>query len=112
MLKCVPISVLIPLPISLQALDAGLRQVKAASPWKPALFISVESPTKVYVMAQVPPAAVEKGLKANEWVGQVAELLQGKGGGKAESAQVQGSSAMNVEKCIEICSEFAKLKLK
>jgi alanyl-tRNA synthetase len=40
------------------------------------------------------------------------QLLEGKGGGKAESAQAQGKNAKNLEKAVEICIKFAEEKLK
>lgn len=54
---------------------------------------------------------MSKGLKANEWVQQVSELMQGKGGGKAESAQASGSNVSCLEEALVITTQFANLKL-
>lgn len=54
---------------------------------------------------------MSKGLKANEWVQQVTGLMQGKGGGKAESAQASGSNVSCLEEALSIATQFANIKL-
>lgn len=54
---------------------------------------------------------MSKGLKANEWVQQVSGLMQGKGGGKAESAQASGSNVSCLEEALIIATQFANIKL-
>lgn len=54
---------------------------------------------------------MDKGLKANEWVQQVSGLMQGKGGGKAESAQASGSDVSCLEEALIIAIQFANIKL-
>jgi hypothetical protein len=57
---------------NLKALDAALKITRGI---KPALFFTVEENTgKVFVMAAVDKGGVDKGLKANEWVGGVVEV--------------------------------------
>lgn len=55
--------------------------------------------------------ATSKGLKANEWVQQVSQLIGGKGGGKAESAQATGTNAEVVNEAMDLAKKFAELKL-
>lgn len=55
--------------------------------------------------------AVNKGLKANEWVQQVSGLMQGKGGGKPESAQASGSNISCLQEVLSIATQFANAKL-
>jgi len=94
-----------------KALDAALKQVKALSPATSALFFTVDDQAgKVYALSTVSAEGVQKGLKANEWVAAVAKIVDGKGGGKAESAQAQGKN-VNFEQAVKTAVEFAKLKL-
>merc|ERR1719419_1488856 len=77
-----------------KALDGALKQVKAICPNVPTLFISADKEAgKVLCMAQVSKEVISaKGLKANEWCGQVQALINGKGGGKPENAQASGNN--------------------
>lgn len=96
-----------------KALDAALKQVRILNPDTSAMFFSVDSEMgKIFCLASVPKSAVEKGLKANEWVGTVAEIMQGKGGGKADSAQASGKNINSLSECLKLAEEFAKLKLR
>ncbi|XP_017472431.1 PREDICTED: alanine--tRNA ligase, cytoplasmic [Rhagoletis zephyria] len=95
-----------------KALDGALKQVRSLCPDAAALFLSVdEDSKKVFCLASVPKSAVDKGLKANEWVQQLSEIIGGKGGGKAESAQASGSRYENVDEVIRTATEFAKNKI-
>lgn len=49
--------------------------------------------------------------KANEWIKEVSTSINGKGGGKAESAQAQGSNTDKMDEAVELAVNFAKLKL-
>lgn len=55
--------------------------------------------------------AVDKGLKANEWVSAISSLMGGKGGGKAESAQASGSNFAAKDKILSCACQFAEQKL-
>lgn len=95
-----------------KALDAALKQVRALSPETSAMFISVDSDSKkVFCLSSVPKGAIEKGLKANEWVQHVSGAMGGKGGGKPESAQASGPNFQNVEEILNLANQFAKTKL-
>ena len=54
---------------------------------------------------------MKKGLKANEWVGHISGLLQGKGGGKDNSAQAVGTNVSACDEAMELSREYSKLKL-
>jgi alanyl-tRNA synthetase len=56
-------------------------------------------------------SAVNRGLKANEWVQQVSGLMQGKGGGKPEAAQASGSNISCLQEALNIAAQFADIKL-
>lgn len=55
--------------------------------------------------------AVNKGLNANEWVQQVSALMQGKGGGKPESAQASGSNYLCLKQVLKVAADFAMSRL-
>ncbi|XP_040574942.1 alanine--tRNA ligase, cytoplasmic [Lepeophtheirus salmonis] len=93
-----------------KALDGALKVIKSSN-IPAALFISGDEDTgKVLCMAQVNKELTSK-LKANEWCQQVQKILNGKGGGKAESAQATGTNLNGIQEAISIAAEFAKLKL-
>lgn len=95
-----------------KALDGALKQVRALCPDAAALFLSVDPDSKkIFCLASVPKSAVDKGLKANEWVQQLCEIIGGKGGGKPESAQASGTNYEKVDEVIRVATEFAKLKV-
>lgn len=95
-----------------KALDAALKQVRSLSPGTSALFVTVDADSdKVFCLSSVPREAVERGLKANEWVQAVAARLGGKGGGKADSAQAAGANGVAVGEILELAESFARSKL-
>ncbi|XP_014661746.1 PREDICTED: alanine--tRNA ligase, cytoplasmic-like [Priapulus caudatus] len=95
-----------------KALDGAIQQYKALSPKTAAIFFSTDEDTdKVLCMCCVPKELVTKGLKANEWVGHVSGVLNGKGGGKEAAAQATGSNIESVDIAIKMAEEFALLKL-
>lgn len=54
---------------------------------------------------------IERGLKASEWINSVTNLLDGKGGGRAESAQAIGNNPANVAQAMAKATEYARDKL-
>lgn len=54
---------------------------------------------------------IQQGLKADEWVKSVSELLGGKCGGKDLSAQGSGPNVGCLKKAVETATQFAKQKL-
>lgn len=95
-----------------KALDGALKQVKQLCPNTAAIFFSVDDDTnKIFCLAAVPKNAIERGLLASEWVQSIATLINGKGGGKAESAQASGSNPSCLNEAMKIAREFAISKL-
>lgn len=95
-----------------KALDAALKQVRSLSPATSALFVTVDSDSnKVFCLASVPKTAIDKGLKANEWVQTIATKLGGKGGGKPDSAQASGANTVDVDVLLDLAKKFAETKL-
>jgi len=54
---------------------------------------------------------VTRGLKANEWVSEVQDLMEGKGGGKELSAQATGTNIRCLSRAVELTKEYAARKL-
>lgn len=95
-----------------KALDSALKQVRSLSPKTSALFVTVDADSnKVFCLSSVPKEAVEKGLKANEWVQTVAVKIGGKGGGKPDSAQASGNNSVVIDEILELAKKFAESKL-
>ncbi|KAJ8930486.1 hypothetical protein NQ314_016713 [Rhamnusium bicolor] len=94
-----------------KALDTALKQVRSLSPNTSALFVTVDQDTnKVYCLSSVPKDAIEKGLKANEWVQEIAKKLGGKGGGKPDSAQASGNNSVDINDILNLAKKFADSK--
>ncbi|XP_076061045.1 alanine--tRNA ligase, cytoplasmic [Oratosquilla oratoria] len=91
-----------------KVVNDALKEVKNI----PALFISSdEDSNKILAMASVPKDVVAKGLKADEWVKNLAELIVGRGGGKPESAQVSGTNVAALKEALKMSHSFAQQKL-
>ena len=95
-----------------KALDSALKTVKSITSTSAALFFSVdEDANKIICLASVPKETTEKGLKANEWINNIVTLINGKGGGKLESAQATGTNISALDEAVKLSQEFASLKL-
>ncbi|XP_055592644.1 alanine--tRNA ligase, cytoplasmic [Uranotaenia lowii] len=95
-----------------KALDAALKEVRKINPEQSALFVSSDPDSKkIFCLASVPKSAVDKGLKANEWISHISPSMGGKGGGKPESAQASGGNFDRVEEILELARTFAATKL-
>merc|ERR1719425_1555 len=96
-----------------KAVDGALKQVKALAPDTATIFFSSDPDSgKILCMAQCSKQSVGAGLKANEWCGSVSALINGKGGGKPESAQASGTNTASLNQAMEIAEKFAMEKLK
>ncbi|XP_076283267.1 alanine--tRNA ligase, cytoplasmic isoform X1 [Lasioglossum baleicum] len=95
-----------------KALDSALKKIKAISPETSALLVSVDPDAKkIFALSASSKSAINKGLKANEWIQAIAPLMGGKGGGKPESAQASGPNISCLNKLIHTAKNFANLKL-
>jgi len=96
-----------------KAVDGALKQVKSIAPDTPTIFFSSDSDSgKILCMAQCSKKSVADGLKANEWCGSVSAMINGKGGGKPESAQASGSNTSSLKQAMDVAEKFAMDKLK
>ena len=55
--------------------------------------------------------AIDRGLKAGDWVREVAELLGGKGGGRPDTAQGSGTELGKVREAVGRARTYAVGKL-
>jgi len=97
-----------------KSLNTALMQLQKNNPNLAAMFFSIDhDANKVLCLCQVPKGLVsENGLKANEWMKAVADVIGGKGGGKELSAQGSGDKISGVDKAMDLATEFASLKFK
>ncbi|XP_059476490.1 alanine--tRNA ligase, cytoplasmic isoform X2 [Neocloeon triangulifer] len=95
-----------------KALDGALKQVKSICAETSAILFSVDSTAgKIVCLSAVPPSGIAKGLKANEWISEVAPLMKGKGGGKPEAAQASGTNIACLQEAIKKAQTFGQSKL-
>ncbi|MCL4147975.1 UNVERIFIED_CONTAM: hypothetical protein GTU68_051374, partial [Idotea baltica] len=91
-------------------LNDALKEVKNGPP---TMFISTDEDTgKILAMASVPKPLTAQGLKADEWVMTLTTLINGKGGGKAESAQISGTNVSALGDALKMAKEYVESKLK
>ncbi|VDD95294.1 unnamed protein product [Enterobius vermicularis] len=92
-----------------KVLDSALKGMKHV---KNAMVFSVnEDTSKVTVMAKVDKEAIEKGLKASDWIAKVCEVIGGKGGGKDAQAQATGDCVSRLPEAVQLANAFAQLAL-
>lgn len=95
-----------------KALDAALKQVKASAPHMAAMFVSVDSGAKkIFCLASCPKEAVSAGLSAIDWIRYITDIMGGKGGGKAESAQASGPNYENASQVLNKARDYASQQL-
>jgi alanyl-tRNA synthetase len=88
------------------AVDELKERLKAAV----IVLASVESPTKVVLVAGVTAAETAR-IKAGELVGAVAALIGGRGGGRADFAQAGGSKPEALDAALNSVEEFVRTRL-
>ncbi|MCH8152008.1 MAG: alanine--tRNA ligase [Planctomycetes bacterium] len=76
------------------------------------LFGTDEAESKVSIVARVPQALIERGLKAGDWVREAAKACGGRGGGRADMAQAGAKNPAMVPQAITAAKAFAEQKLK
>jgi len=81
----------------------------AECPSVPALFIGVES-GKAAIMGNTPKDLVSK-LNASQWVQEVSQICGGKGGGRPNFANGQGSDLSQLDAAVETAKKFAEARL-
>lgn len=92
-----------------RAIDTALKQVKTARPELAVMLVSEDRVAgRVHCHCAVTKGLNGKGLRADQWVSEVAASMDGKGGGKADSAQASGTnSCATVDDLVNIAKQFA-----
>tara|TARA_R110002072_G_scaffold271010_1_gene430825 strand:- start:38186 stop:41263 length:3078 start_codon:yes stop_codon:yes gene_type:complete len=90
------------------ALEAALKTITSACPNKAVMLMSPdEGAGRVALMAVVPTGLVTKGLKAGDWIREVAGIMGGKGGGRPDNAQGSGSDISKLKEATSHARSFA-----
>ena len=96
--------------LDIDALRAAMDVVRKKSPETAVLLGSVAG-DKVSFVASVPEAAIKKGLKAGDWVREVAKAAGGGGGGRPDMAQAGGKDPSKLGEALEVGRKFAASKV-
>lgn len=76
-----------------------------------ALLLGAADDEKCFFLAAVPEALIAKGLRAGDWVREVAKVAGGGGGGKPDRAQAGGKDPAKLDAALEAGRAFAAAKL-
>ena len=87
-------------------LRAAMDVLKKKKP-DSALLLGGVSGDKVSFVAVVPEAMIKKGLKAGDWVREVAKAAGGGGGGRPDMAQAGGKDPAKLHEALEVGKKFA-----
>ncbi|MGP1346785.1 MAG: alanine--tRNA ligase [Phycisphaerales bacterium] len=91
------------------ALMAAMDTLTARRPEAAVLLLSVdEAAGKIAMAAKVPPALIERGLKAGDWIKATAQFCDGQGGGKPDSAQGGGNDPTKISEAERGAREHAQ----
>ena len=90
------------------ALLAAIDTARAKLTDTPILFLSPDfDGGKVAIAATCPKSAIDKGLKAGDWVKAAAQACGGAGGGRPDTAQAGGKDPSKTREALEAASGFA-----
>ncbi|MCH2135138.1 MAG: alanine--tRNA ligase [Phycisphaerales bacterium] len=92
------------------ALLAAMDTVKGNCP-EAACLLASRDDASVLIVARVPDAGIKAGLKAGDWVREVAKACGGGGGGRPDMAQAGGKNPDALPEALEKATTFAKEKL-
>ena len=84
------------------------RQRSSASFRKPAHLVPFG---KVAIVARVPKELIGQGLKAGDWVREVAKVTGGGGGGRPDMAQAGGKDPAKLPEALQWAVQFANQQL-
>ncbi len=100
---------------TLEGADAGLLRtaMDVIRQKKPdvALLLGGSSEDKCSFVAAVPKELIDRGLKAGDWVREVAKIAGGGGGGRPDMAQAGGKDPSKLEEALEKGREYAAGKM-
>ncbi len=93
-----------------QELLAALDAIRAGHAEAAVMLVGADGES-VAIVARVPGALIERGLRAGDWVRQAAEACGGRGGGRPDMAQAGGRDPGRVTEAIEAARAWAKRTL-
>ena len=73
-----------------------------------ALLLAAVDGEKVALLASVPKALIDRGLKAGDWIKHVAPVVGGGGGGRPDMAQAGGKDTSKLPAALEAARAFAE----
>jgi alanyl-tRNA synthetase len=77
-----------------------------------AVFLAAATgPDKVVLVAGVTPDLIAKGIRAGDWIKEVAPHVGGGGGGRPDFAQAGGKQPENIRPALQVASEFVRTAL-
>lgn len=76
-----------------------------------ALFLVGKQNEKCSFLMRLSPDLVSQGIRADEWMKEVAPLLGGKGGGKKESAQGGGTQPEKIPEALKVARQWLEKKV-
>ncbi|MEX0887133.1 MAG: DHHA1 domain-containing protein, partial [Phycisphaeraceae bacterium] len=85
---------------------SAMDVIRKKHPNVPLLLAGVDD-GKVALIAAVPEDRIKQGLKAGDWVKQVAQVVGGSGGGRPDMAQAGGKDPSKVDEALEVAREAA-----
>ena len=90
------------------ALMAALDVARALIPNTPVMFASADiEGSKVSLACICPKSAIDRGLKAGDWVKAAAQVCGGNGGGKPDAAQAGGKDPSKLQDALAAAKTFA-----
>jgi len=89
------------------AMQSALGEVRKSLSDSPIMLLSLDPENKVALLADVPQTAITRGLKAGDWVREVAQVVGGKGGGRPNQAQGGGPDGANIKAAADKAQEVA-----
>ena len=93
------------------ALLAAIDAARAKLGNTPVLFLSPDFEAgKVAIAATSPQSAIDKGLKAGDWVKATAQACGGAGGGKPDTAQAGGKDPSKTREALDAAKAFVTAK--
>jgi alanyl-tRNA synthetase len=93
------------------ALLAAIDAARAKLADTPILFLSPDFDAgKVAIAATCPKSAIDRGLKAGDWVKTAAQACGGAGGGRPDTAQAGGKDPSKTRDALDAAEAFAKSK--
>ena len=92
------------------ALRSAMDVIRKKKP-DAAVLLGAVAADKVAFVAAVPDALIKKGLKAGDWVREVAKIAGGGGGGRPDMAQAGGKDPAKLGDALDAGRTFASSKI-